>query len=157
MATAGVPCAERIPASRASEATLLKPTICASEMVALFSECVESIGRRDVAVIFILVIVRVVVLVVPKGEGGLLVVEHGDRRKESVGAVVVKLDAGDCRVEGRGVDEGLEDGPGGPIGDGVVELALAVVASADQRQHLAGVRVERDQRDLRIRDVAGGA
>ena len=36
------------------------------------------------------------------------------------------------------------------MGDGVVELAGAVAASADQREHLAGVGIEGDERDLRI-------
>jgi hypothetical protein len=53
-------------------------------------------------------------------------------------------------LKGRGVDERLEDGAGGPLGNRVVQLRVAVAAPADQRQHLAGVRIERDQRHLRI-------
>ncbi len=37
----------------------------------------------------------------------------------------------------------------------MVELRDAVVAAADEREDLAGVRVERDERDLRIGDGAG--
>ena len=43
--------------------------------------------------------------------------------------------------------------------DGVVKLADAVVATADQREHLAGVGIERDEGDLgrgdRRRGLAG--
>ncbi len=39
--------------------------------------------------------------------------------------------------------------------NGVVHLAVAIAAAAHQRQHLAGVRIERDQRHLRIGDGAG--
>ena len=58
-------------------------------------------------------------------------------------------------VIGRGVDEGFEDGAGGALGDGVIELRDAIVAAADQREDLAGVRVDGDERDLRIGDGAG--
>ena len=53
------------------------------------------------------------------------------------------------------VDEGLEDGAGGPMRHGVVHLRDAIAASADQRQHLAGVRIESHQRHLRIGDGSG--
>ena len=54
------------------------------------------------------------------------------------------------RFERPRVDERLEDGAGGPLRDGVIHLRRAVAAPAHQRQHLAGVRIERDQRHLRI-------
>ena len=45
------------------------------------------------------------------------------------------------------------------MGNGVVKLADAVVAAADEREHLAGVGIERDERDLgggdRRRGLAG--
>ncbi len=58
-------------------------------------------------------------------------------------------------VVGGGVDEGLEDGAGGAIGDGVIELRDAVVAAADEREDLSGVGVERDEGDLRVGDGPG--
>ena len=41
------------------------------------------------------------------------------------------------------------------MGNGMVELAGAVIASPHQRQHLAGVRIQRHQRDLGIIDGRG--
>ena len=66
-----------------------------------------------------------------------------------------ELRSGKRGVEGRGVDEGLEDGSGGPVGDGVIELRDAVVAATHQRQYLTSVRIERHQRDLWAVDRLG--
>ena len=84
---------------------------------------VESFGGGDVAVVFAVEVARRVVLIV-EGEGGLLVVQDGDGREDRAVAVRIgERSSGDGGVEGRGVDEGLEDGAGGTMGDGVVELA----------------------------------
>ena len=88
------------------------------------------------------------VLVVAHVVGGLLVAEHGDRREEL--ALAGQHGAFDGGVKGRGIDKRLEDGAGGPLGHRVVQLDVAVAAAAHQRKHLAGVGIERDERDLRI-------
>jgi len=61
----------------------------------------------------------------------------------------------EARVVSRGVDERLEDGTGGAVGDGVVDLGDAIVTPADQRENLSGVRVDGDQGNLRIGDRFG--
>ncbi len=72
-------------------------------------------------------------------------------------AAAVEVGAVERGVVGGGVDEGLEDGAGGPLGDGVVELGDAVVAAADESEDLAGVGIEGDERDLRIGDGVGAS
>ena len=56
----------------------------------------------------------------------------------------------DRGIQRGGVDERLEDGARLPLGQHVVQLADPVIAAADQRLDLAGVRIERDQRHLRL-------
>ena len=53
-------------------------------------------------------------------------------------------------LKGRRIDKWLEDGARGPLRDRMIQLRIAVVAPAHQRQHLAGVRIQRHQRHLRI-------
>src|SRR5207253_11475314 len=52
--------------------------------------------------------------------------------------------------QGGGVDEGLGGRAGWPPRQYVVELADAVIAPADKGFQLPGVRVQGDQRDLRL-------
>ena len=80
-----------------------------------------------------------------EGEGGGVVVEAGEGGE---GAVAVQRLAVQRGVEGGGVDEGLEDGAGGALGGGVIELGGGVVAAADEGENLAGVGVEGDEGDL---------
>src|SRR4029077_14845360 len=86
------------------------------------------------------------------GEGGLFIVELG---KSGEDASIAERKAVDGAVVGRGVDERFEDGAGGALGDGVVELRDAIVAAPNQCEHLAGVGVDGNQRDLRIGDGPG--
>ncbi len=79
-----------------------------------------------------------------------VVVDAGERGEDSA---FVKRGSVERGVVGGGIDEGLEDGPGGAIRDGVIELRDSVVAASDEGEDLAGVRVERDEGDLRVRDV----
>ena len=74
----------------------------------------------------------------------------------TVVAGVGELRSGERSIEGRGVDEGLKDGAGGTVSDGMIELRGAVAAAAHQREHLAGMRVERHQRDLRVVAMVSG-
>ncbi len=54
-----------------------------------------------------------------------------------------------ARFERGGVDERLERRAGLTVRlDGAVEMALVEVAAADHRAHVAGVRIERDERRL---------
>ena len=115
----------------------------------------KRVGRRHLAMVFVLVVVRVVLLVVAESEGRLLVVQHRHRGEERVVAVVVQLRPRDRRVEGARIDERFEDGSRGPLRHRMVQLAQAVVASAHQRQHLSGMRIQRHQRDLRIGEIPG--
>src|SRR5204863_5469254 len=57
-----------------------------------------------------------------------------------------------ARVHSGGIYKRLEDGAGLALCEHVVELAGAVVPSAGERFDLACVRVERDERDLRLRN-----
>ena len=91
-------------------------------------------------------------------EGRGVVVELGEGGEDAASSCVTGFAEGEAverGVVGRGVDEGFEDGAGGAFGDGVVELRDAVVAAADECEDLAGVRVDGDERDLRIGDGAG--
>ena len=153
MATDGVPRALVMPAERASAATLSKPTICASAMVAMLSECARAVAAVTMPGYspFSKLSGRVG-LVGRCRSAWWVVVELGERGEDTAVAEGRAVERG---VVGGGVDEGLEDGAGGAFGDGVVELRDAVVAAADQREDLAGVGVDGDERDLRIGDGAG--
>ena len=72
-----------------------------------------------------------------------IVVELGERGEN---AAVAEGHAVERSVIGCGVDEGLEGGAGGTLGDGVIELRDAVVASAYEREDLPGVWVDGDER-----------
>ena len=50
-----------------------------------------------------------------------------------------------------GINKRLEDRSRRTLRDRVIQLAEAVIPSADQRQHFAGVRIQRNQRHLRLR------
>ena len=56
------------------------------------------------------------------------------------------------RVQSGGVNEGFEYAAGGALCHDMVELAHSVVFAADQRFHLAGMRVQADERHLRLID-----
>ena len=55
-------------------------------------------------------------------------------------------------IHRRGINERLEDRTGLPFGIDVIQLADAVIAPADQRLDFAGMRIERDQRALRLHE-----
>ena len=100
----------------------------------------QGVGSSDLAAeVALEVIRRVGLAAVVVGKGGGLVVQLG---KGGEDAAIAEGHAVEAGVVGRGVDEGLEDGAGGPLGDGVVELRDAVVAAADQRQNLPGMGVD---------------
>src|ERR1017187_6752995 len=110
----------------------------------------ERVHGGDLAMIFIFVIAGGVLLCAAYVVSGLLVVEHGDAGK---GLVLTGQERSrDGGVEGRGVDEGLEDGASGALGHGVIQLASAVIAAADEGQYLASVGVEGNERNLRVLD-----
>ena len=54
-------------------------------------------------------------------------------------------------VHGGRINEWLENGAGGTLGDGVIKLAECVVATADQCKNLTGVRIHHHHRDLGLR------
>src|SRR5277367_1495628 len=56
--------------------------------------------------------------------------------------------AGKAGVKSGGVHERLENGSSRAMLHRMIKLASAVVPPADQRQHLAGVGIERDKRHL---------
>ena len=80
-----------------------------------------------------------------------VVVELGDGGED---AAIAEGRAVEGAVVGGGVDEGFEDGAGGALGDGVVELRGAVVTAADEGEDLAGVGVEGDEGGLGVVDGA---
>ena len=67
-----------------------------------------------------------------------------------VAGVIDGRKAFDRVVKRRGVNEGLEYRAGLAPGQNVIELALAVVASADDGANLPGVRIERHDGHLRL-------
>src|SRR3984957_19872936 len=100
----------------------------------------EGFTRGDAAHELGAVVVRRVFLAV-EFEGGRLVVDGGGRRDDGLHVV-------DGVVERGGVDEWLENRSGLAMRERVIELALAVVAAADDGFDFAGTRVERDERGL---------
>ena len=149
----GVPRALLMPASRASAATRSKPTIAGQADGGVVQRLLQGVARRYLAVILAFKVVRRVLVLRAHVVGGLLVAEHGQRREQL--GLAGQHGAFDGGVEGRGIDKRLEDGAGGPLGHRMVQLRVAVAAPAHQRQHLAGVGIERHQRHLRI-DVCSG-
>ena len=89
------------------------------------------------------VIARLVDLVAV-GKGCGRVVDQGDWRYHGI-----RASGGYSRIDRGGVDEWLEDGPGWAFCSGVVQLADAIVAASDQRQHLACMGIQNDQSYLR--------
>ena len=81
-----------------------------------------------------------------------VVVELSESGEDSAFAEGGSVERG---VVGGGVDKGLEDGTGGAVGGGMVELGGAVVAASNESKNLSGVRVERDERYLRVGDRCG--
>ena len=102
----------------------------------------ERLARGDAAHEFCAVIVGRVFLAVEFESGGL-VVDRGGGRDDGLHVV-------DGVVERGGVDERLEDRSGLAMRERVIELALAVVAAADDRFDFAGARVERDEGGLHV-------
>ena len=90
------------------------------------------------------VIVGRVLLAVELESGGL-VVDGGGGSDDGLNAI-------DGVVKSGGVDERLEDRAGLTMRERVIELALAVVAAADDRFDFAGARIERDEGDLGLRE-----
>ncbi len=109
---------------------------------------VERIGERvahgDATHESFAVVIRRVFLAVEFEGGGLVVDGRGwsDDRLHAINGV----------VERRGIDERFEDRTGLAVGQGVIELALPVVASTNHGFDLAGSRIQGDQRDLRLRN-----
>ncbi len=54
-------------------------------------------------------------------------------------------------VHGCGIDERFENRAGGPLRQSVIQLAKAVIASADESENCSGMRIEYDHRHLRLR------
>jgi len=68
-------------------------------------------------------------------EGRGVVIQGGQGGEDATAACVASIAEGqtvEAGVVGRGVDEGFEDGAGGSLGDGVIELGGAVVATTDE-------------------------
>ena len=108
----------------------------------------ESEAGSHLAVKLAFIVARRVLVLRSLAVGGLRVVQHGDRRKEF--GLPRQHRAFDGGLKGRRIDERLEDGARGTVRDRVVHLRRAIAAPAHQRQHLAGVGIERNQRHLRI-------
>ncbi len=97
----------------------------------------EGFAQGDGAGKVVLEVLRLILLAVEEKSGGLI--DHDGGGGERGGA------AGYSRVQGGGVNEGLEDGTRLALGQNPVQLAGAVIAAADQRFDFSGVRVERDE------------
>ena len=115
-------------------------------------------GVRCCNVAFIaadLVLRRVGLTAIVVREGGFFIVELSESREDSAATVLVaEGQAIEGAVIGRGVDERFEDGAGGTLGDGVIQLGETVVASPDEREYLPGMGVQSNKLDLRISDRA---
>src|SRR5207249_673922 len=93
----------------------------------------------------------VAVLVVARHPGGLVAVVEGDGRVEN------DRGRGVAVIDRRGIDERLEARPRLAARlDGPIELAAPEVVSADHRLHLAGVRIDGDDRALDLRLLVEG-
>ena len=104
-------------------------------------------AQRDHAVVLVVVVARRPVAFGQRPRRRLVEQQH---RRRDVGALIRGR-----LIEGRQVDERLEHRAGlAPGAGGAVELRLVVGAPADQRQHLAGARVDGDQRRLRSHPAA---
>jgi hypothetical protein len=117
-------------------------------MVALLSDRMKREAGGHAAVELAFEVARRVLVGSSFAVGLLLVAEHGDRREQL--RLARQHGAFGGGLKGGSVDKGLEDGAGGPMRDGVVDLAVAVAAAADQSEDLPGVGIQRDQRDLGI-------
>ena len=106
----------------------------------------EGPAQRNLAVVFVLVVARAPWL--PELEGRRLV--EDERCRGQVGAPLHRRP-----LERGQVDERLEDGARlPPRGDRAVELRLVVRPAADEREHLAGARIDRDQGRLSLPPLA---
>src|ERR1700734_3957456 len=103
----------------------------------------ERVAHRDCAVKFLAEIVGRVFFAVEFEGGGHVVhcSDWGDERREAFGRV----------VKSRGINEWFEYRTWLAVREGVIELALTIVAAADERTNFAGARVHRDQRHLDTR------
>ena len=88
---------------------------------------------------------------VVKLKGLVSIIQHGDCRKDAL--LARQRYARQAAIEGRCIDEGLEHRTRWAFCQRVVQLAHSIVATADQRQNLPRVRVQCNQRHLRIDDV----
>ncbi len=102
----------------------------------------QRISCRDKAVVLVLVIAWLVNLVAVAVRPRRVVDQGG--RREHVGLVFAERG-----IHRRRIDKRLEHRPGRTPGHRVIELAHAVVATADNGQHFTRVRIHRHQRHLR--------
>ncbi len=102
----------------------------------------QSEARVHDLVVLILVVARLVDLVFVIESGGGVVHERGRREDRFL--------PGDGGIDRRSEDKRFEDGARGPVRDGMIQLALAVVTSADEGEDLAGLGIQRHQSHLRF-------
>ena len=93
--------------------------------------------------VLLFVVARLVDLI-SIGEAGRRIGHRGGRGNHRGGTVK-------RRIHRRSINKWLENGTSRPLRNGVIQLAPAVVSSPDQSQDRTGVRVERNQRHLRLR------
>src|SRR5690348_4559328 len=106
----------------------------------------EGVAQRDGAMETFAVVIRRVVLAFEFERGGLI---HDGAHRSDCG-----LDTLQNIVKGCGVDEGLENGAGLTPGGDVVELAFPIVAAADRRKDVSGMRIDGKHGDLGLSRMA---
>ncbi len=113
MATDGVPRALFTPASRASAATRSKPTMRGQADGGVVQRPLQRVARRYLVVILALDSCAACTPGRAHVVGGLLIAQHGHRRKQLVwpGSMVPST----AVLKGRRIDKRLEDRAGGPL------------------------------------------
>ena len=104
----------------------------------------KRITRGDWPVVLLFVIARLVNLVTIR-KCGRGIVNHRNRGDDGLGGV-----AGERGVDRGSIHKRFEDGSGGSFSERVIELANSVVAPSRERQNVSSVRINGDQRNLRV-------
>src|SRR5207302_8352787 len=86
----------------------------------------------------------------------VLVLEDGRRIVDDAGWSEHRLCAAERRIDRSGKNKRFEDGTCRPAGNGVIQLAHAIVASSGKRQDSSSVRIDTNQRDLSFRPRTNG-